>query len=77
MQSLARGAVAELGVQWNFSAQRVLDSPTVASPLPDGVKFIVVLVDRIWLSVLPIVLVGVPALKLMTFLHVDGMSRSG
>lgn len=68
MQSLACGAMTVFGSQRLLSAKLILDFPTVALRIPYCFEVWVVVVDFIWLSMLPLVFLavcGISCLMLM------------
>lgn len=59
MQSLTSTAMAELGGQRLFSAQLVLDFPTVTATLPLRIELPIIPMNLVWCSVFPLVLFSV------------------
>ena len=55
VQFLAGGTMAVLRVQWLLPAQLILDLPTMAASLISHVKIRIVVVDLVWCTVLPLI----------------------
>lgn len=77
MLRLARGAMAQLAIQWLFSAQLVLDLPAVAVGLVFRVEVLVFRMDLIRGTRLPLVDSGRRLSPSLVFVHYRNLySRS-
>lgn len=56
MQFLASGAMAVLRVQWLLPAQLILDLPTMAACLISHLEIRIVVMDLVWCTVFPVIL---------------------
>ena len=82
MEPLARCAVAVLGSQRFLATKLILNLPAVATAFPLHVEALVVIMDFVWLSMLPLVFFAVgsvSSLKLVAIVsdHSIGISTTG
>jgi hypothetical protein len=77
MLGLAGGAVAQLAVQWLFSAQLVLDLAAVACSLVASLEVLIGVVELVRSLSLPVVETGLLLLLLLFGRHFGGECASG
>jgi hypothetical protein len=77
MLSLASGAMAELAVQWLFSAQLVLDLTAVAGSLVASLEVLIGVVELVGCLGLPVVETGLLLLLLFFGRHLSGVCAGG
>ena len=76
MESLAGCTVAVLGSQWLLATKLILHFAAVAAAFPFHFEALVVIVDSVWLPMLPLVffpVCGVSGLELMTIVRHDSI----